>query len=311
MGRFARHGCLSAEKRMFKNFSPRALGLSGTQTEVIELALSNGFKGLELDVAEFAQQVQSRGLPSARRMLDSAKLKLGSFVLPVDWHGDDVTFQQGLEKLPPVAEMARDLGCLRAVTTVAPANDERPYHQNFEFHRRRFADLGKALAPYGIRLGVGFLAPAHHRQGKSFEFIHGLDALIMILGMAGQPNVGLAIDLWHLHVSGGGLEQLRKLSAQQIVTVSVADAPVDAELANLREESRLLPGETGAIDTAAALTALAEMGYDGPVTPSPHPSRFQGQRRDAIVKQTGAALDAVWKSAGLSPTGKLATAGKK
>ena len=53
------------------------------------------------------------------------------------------------------------------------------------------------------------------------------------------------------------------------------------------------------------LTLLAEIGYDGPVTPAPHPKQFVGQRRDQIVKQAGQSLDAVWKSAGLNPAGKL------
>jgi hypothetical protein len=72
-----------------------------------------------------------------------------------------------------------------------------------------------------------------------------------------------------------------------------------------------LPGETDVIDTPAALTALAEMGYSGPVTPLPHSSQFAGLRRDQIVKLTGEKLDAVWKQAGLSPAGKLpAVAGR-
>jgi len=85
----------------------------------------------------------------------------------------------------------------------------------------------------------------------------------------------------------------------------VADAAADASADTSREEDRLLPGEMGTIDVPAALTALAEMGYDGPVTAVPHPQRFKSQRRDQIVKQTGEALDRVWKEAGLLPAGKL------
>jgi hypothetical protein len=67
----------------------------------------------------------------------------------------------------------------------------------------------------------------------------------------------------------------------------------------------LLPGETGAIDSAAALTALAEMGYDGPVVPMPHADRFKGLGRQQIFRTTSEKLDQVWKAAGLSPAGKL------
>jgi sugar phosphate isomerase/epimerase len=293
---------------MFKNLSVAALGVSVSGSELIELALSHGFKGIDLDLVGFHQQVQARGLAVSRRLYDSAKLKWGSFELPVDWQADDASFQQELVRLVPLAALAHDLGCPRATIVMPPASDERPYHQNFEFHRRRFAELGAALAPHGIRLGVEFLAEAHHRQGKAFEFISTLDALMMLLGMAGQPNVGVAIDLWQLHVSGAGIDALRKLSAAQIVTVSVADAPADVTAETATAESRLLPGETGTIDTAAALALLAECGYDGPVTPRPHPSRFAGQKREQIVRQTGQALDAAWKAAGLAATGKPAAA---
>jgi sugar phosphate isomerase/epimerase len=152
---------------------------------------------------------------------------------------------------------------------------------------------------------VEFLAEAHRRQGKAFEFISSLDALLTLLGMSGQPNLGVAVDLWQLHVSGAGIDALRKLSAVQIVTVNVADAPADLTAETATDESRLLPGETGTIDTAAALVALAEIGYDGPVTPRPHPSQFAGQKREQIVRRAGQALDAAWKAAGLTATGKL------
>jgi hypothetical protein len=44
---------------MFKNLSPEALGVSGRQSEMIELALSFGFKGLDLDIIELADSAKS------------------------------------------------------------------------------------------------------------------------------------------------------------------------------------------------------------------------------------------------------------
>lgn len=290
---------------MFRNLSTTALGISGTPNELIEMALSYGFKSVDLDVVDFARQVQLRGLPHSRRLLDSAKLRLGSFPLPIAWDVDDAAFKLELEKLPPLAELARELNCLRTTLTIAPASDERPYHQNFEFHRRRLAEVGAALEPFGISLGVGFLAPDHHRQGKSFEFLHGLEALGMLLTMLGRKNVGLALDVWHLHVSGGDLEAIRKLTAGQIVTVTLADAPAEMTAEDAREESRLLPGETGTIDAPAILSLLAEMEYDGPVTVAPDPSQLTGLRRDELAKRVGQSLEAAWKAAGLDADGKL------
>jgi hypothetical protein len=94
--------------------------------------------------------------------------------------------------------------------------------------------------------------------------------------------------------------------ADKIVTVTLADAEFDTTAATATLEARKLPGEEGAIDIASVLTTIAELGYDGPVTPAPDRGQFPGQGREAIVKQLGTALDRVWKSAGLTAGGKLA-----
>ena len=92
------------------------------------------------------------------------------------------------------------LGCTRAVTLIEPGSDTRPYHQNFEFHRARLAELGEALGKHQIRLGVGFLAPLAARAGFAFQFMQKVDEVLLLLGSVGSPNVGLALDAWHWHL---------------------------------------------------------------------------------------------------------------
>ena len=116
----------------------------------------------------------------------------------------------------------------------------------------------------------------------------------------------MTLDTWHWHLSGGTLESLRSVPADKIISVTLADAEFDTTAATATLEARKLPGEEGAIDVAALLTAIAELGYDGPVTPAPDRSQFPAQGREAIVKKLGASLDRVWKSAGLTAGGKLA-----
>jgi sugar phosphate isomerase/epimerase len=156
-------------------------------------------------------------------------------------------------------------------------------------------------------LGVGFRAAEGLRGGRAFQFIHDLDALLLLLNMVGMPNVGLVIDVWDLWLSGGSLENIRAMSAQQIVAVQLADLPVDVPPAEVTDQHRLVPGATGKIDCAAVLAALAELGYDGPVTIKADRSAFAGARRDLVVKQAGEAMNRLWKAAGLTPDGKLAS----
>lgn len=292
---------------MFKNLSPEALGLSGRQSETIEGALSFGFKGIDLHLSEFAATVSSHGVAHARRLTDSAKLKLGGFALPVDLQQDDSAFDADLAKLAGLARIAADAGCTRCLTTIEPACDERAYFQNFEFHRQRLGKVAQTLDTAGVRLGVGFVAGADAGQGREHEFVRTFDALWQLLGLVGAKNVGVWLDVWQLRAGGGSLESLARLSADKIVAVQLADAAEDSPVESWTQTGRKLPGETGVIDSAAFLVWLAEKGYDGPVTPAPHPSRLAGMRRDAIVKLAGQQLDQVWKAAGLNAAGKLTT----
>jgi sugar phosphate isomerase/epimerase len=295
---------------MFKNLDAKALGLTATQSETIELALSCGFRGIDLDIVDFAAEVKAYGLPKARRLLDSAKLKVGSTALPIDWQRE-AGFETELQKLAELAGLAASIGARRMQTVVEPANDERPYHENFEFAGRRLTELGRALEPHGLKLAVGFDASPAARQGKSFEFVHDLDALLVLLSTIRAANVGLWLDVWQVWACGASLDETRKkLARGQVVAVSVSDA--DESRPDSRDAaSRRLPGETGAIDAATLLATLTEMGYDGPVTPTPGRDQLASLRRDQLVKLAGEKLDALWKAAGLSPSRKIsASAGR-
>jgi sugar phosphate isomerase/epimerase len=285
---------------MFKNLSPSALGVTGHQSEIIELALTYGFRGMDLDVVDFATRARHRGMPYARRLIDSAKVRLGSFSLPMDWEADDEEFKKQLEKLPEYAQAAAEVGCTRCTAVLVPAGDQRPYHENFEFHRHRFTEICKALEPSGVRLGLGFHAAEYLRKDTAFQFIHDFDALTLLMNMIGAPNVGLLIDVWDMVASGQSIETIGKLPLGQVIAVRVSQLPADVPTAELDKNSRRLPdAEDGRIDLAAALRILSEMGYDGPVSPNPARGAFGSRRRDAIVRQAGESLEKVWVEAGL------------
>jgi sugar phosphate isomerase/epimerase len=289
---------------MFRELNLKFLGLTATQAEQIELALSHGFRGISLDLVEFHARVQAQGLAHARRLFDSAKIRLGTFELPFDPCGSEEHFQAGLERLKPLAETAAAVGCVRAFTSLAPGSDERPYHQNFEFHRRRYNEVAATLAPWGIRLGVAFSAIAERQY--EFEFIRTFDALALLIATVASRNVGVVIDLWQIWRAGGKVDDIRKLVASQIVAVRIADAPAEIPPNEAGLDSRLVPGESGTIDGAKALRMLAELGFDGPVTPNPDRGQFRGLGRDAIVRKVGQGLDKIWKESGLTPSGRLA-----
>ncbi len=284
---------------MFKNLNPSALGVTGHQSEVIELALTYGFAGVDLNAVEFATRVKRKGMEHARRLMDSAKIRIGTFPLPFDPDAPDEEFKQGVEKLPAAAEAAVAVGCTRCVVTVAPANDTCPYHENFEFHRHRFSEICRALEPHGVRLGIGFRAPEYLRRDHAFQFIHDFDALSLLVSMIPADNVGVLLDVWDFFVGGGSTEVVDSLSGRQVVAVQVAQLAADQPPAAIDANSRLLPSaEEGQIDLPAVLRLLHEKGYDGPVTPVPSRGALPSRRREVIVRRTGEALEQVWRAAG-------------
>ena len=292
---------------MFKNLNASALGVSGHQSEIIELALTYGFQGLDLDIQEFATRASLRGMKYARRLIDSAEIHVGSFRLPLEWDVDDDLFKQKLAELTELAPVAAEIGCTRCLATIAPAGDNRPYHENFEFHKHRFTDICRALEPHGISLGVGFLAAEEFRKGQAFQFIQDIEALTLLVNMIDLPNAGMVLDTWDLRVCGATLENIRSLPAGKIVAVQLADLPADAaDSAEISQSQRELPTVDGPAGIPAILTALAEMKFDGPLTLQPAKAALDGLRRDAVMERAGQALDTVWKAAGLTPDGELA-----
>jgi len=296
---------------MFKNLSVAALGLSANQSEIIELALTFGFQGLEIDIVEFTATARQRGVAHARRLMESARLRAGCFALPVAVDADDATFNAGVQKLAQCAPVAAELGCTRCVTAIAPASATRPYHENFEFHRRRISDIAGLLAPHGVRLGVGFRAGDYLRKDEAFQFIHDLDALMLLLNMIPGTNVGVVLDAWELHVGNVSPERVQSLKPAQIVAVDVANLGAAVPPEEVDADSRLLPAaDEGAIDLPAWLAAVQAAGYDGPITPRPSRAVFGNLRRDQIIRETGASLSKLWQAAGLAPAGKTVAAAR-
>lgn len=296
---------------MFKTLSTGDLGVTGRQSEIIELALSFGFQGIDLNMEEFAEQAEAYGLAHARRLLDSAAIQVAYFRLPLiwdEWQEDETDYKQGLERLSTIARMAQDIGCSRCVSTIRPASDERPYHENFEFHRRRLVEIAEVLRHHGITLGLEFLAPIKLRKARAFQFIHTLDALVQLAKAAASDKVGVVVDLWHLHVAAGDLRPLEAFDANRIVAVYVSDISAEVASEEIDESFRTMPGETGVIHAGAAIARLAEMGFNGPVSVKLGRPVGHGRKRESTVEMARDRLNAIWKAAGLDSTGNVSAA---
>ena len=289
---------------MYKNLSPYALGVFGRHGEMLEIALTHRFKGLEIDITEVIKRAEATTVAQACKYLASARIHIGGFELPIRWAADDKTFKEDLAANSLLLEITRTLQADRCYTTIRPTCDQRPFHENFQFHVDRLGQVGDWLADAGMKLAVNFLSAPADRADGGFEFIHQTDGILQLVSSIQQGNVGLMLDAWHWFVGGGDLERIRSLRGDQIVSVRLADIPAGADLATIKEEQRLMPGEGGTIDSVAILTTLEELGYDGPVAVAPYPGTFKGQRREATIGKASIVLDTLWTAAGLASAGQ-------
>lgn len=292
---------------MFRNLNPSALGITGRQSEVIELTLTYKFRGLELAIDDLAKRVKEQGLEQAIQFIASARIRVGGFELPVRWRGDESIFESDLHDLDEIAAVAAKANASACTTNVLAESDHLPYHENFEQARKRLAAIAAVLGKHDIRLAVGFYAAPSRREGRQFQFIQEADALALLLKSVAADNAGLWLDTWNWFVGGGTLETLKAFGVDQVAYVTLADAPSDSDRSSLDEQQRLLPIENGAARVVETVAMLKEEEYKGPVTLAPHPDCFTGMSRDAVLRKCKETLDEVLRAA--DDANKLAQAG--
>ena len=249
--------------------SPGAIGVRASGlNEAIAAAKTGGFGGVEFNPAEVADLIASHCTAHVLSLFTSAGVRPAGFGLPLDWRGDESSWRTSLQKLPRLAEAAQAIGGTRTMTWIMPCSKDREYAENRRFHIERFKPAAEILADYGCSVGLEFIGPKTLRESQKYPFIHTMDGMLA-MGSEIGPNVGLLLDCWHWHTSGGTVADLLRLKPSDVVYVHVNDAPRGVAMDEYVDNLRGLPGETGVIDIAGFLQSLQTIGYDGPVTPEP------------------------------------------
>lgn len=285
---------------MYPALSPHAIGVSAdTVRDAIAAAVEGGFEGVELNAAEVAGLVRGRGAGHVRALFEDAGVRPAGWMLPTAWRGDEQSWVRDLEELPGLAEASAAIGCDRVMTWVLPSSDERPFEENYVFHVGRLTPIAAILAEHGCRLGLEFVGTKTLRDSQRYPFVYRMGDMLRMGGEIG-PNVGLLLDCWHWYTSGGTVEELGSLRAEQVVYVHVNDAPEGLSPDEQLDDVRALPGETGVIDIAGFLGALGRIGYEGPVTPEPFKRELAELPSDVErLHAVGAATVRVLQQAGL------------
>ena len=287
---------------MFKNLSPGAVGIRGLSLpQAIEMAQLTGFGGIDFDIREAADLADAQGIEHVRGLFESAGVRPGQWGLPVTLK-DEAQWQLGLEALPRLAETGQALGCFRTATWVTPGSDERDYDESLRWHAERFEPIAQVLKAYDCHLGLEFIGPKTSRTRFKYPFVYTIEEMTALADRIGTGNVGLLLDAWHLYTSGGTIDDLDKITAQDVVTVHVNDAPAGVARDDHIDNVRRLPMETGVIDLPGFMGKLRGLGYDGPITPEPFSKRtneLASQDPMAAARLVAEHMDKLWAASGL------------
>jgi folate-dependent phosphoribosylglycinamide formyltransferase PurN len=135
---------------MYTSFGPGALGIELSFPDAAALAADAGFEGIQVDAAF----LDAHGPDVYRAVLEEYGLRSGSLSLPVDLTGDRDSYEADLDALPGIARRAAAVGCARTSTYIMSFSDDRPFEENFAFHRDRLDPVAETLDEYGIDLVV-------------------------------------------------------------------------------------------------------------------------------------------------------------
>ena len=281
---------------MYKNLCPPAIGIQTGMRESLKLAKSAGFEGLDLDIDEASSLTKQYSVDYVRDLWRESGLKMGGWEFPIDWKGGDAEFRDGLKTFPVLAELAANLGCHRTTTQVFNWSNA-PFNENWDFHIRRLKPAAEILKDYGHSLGLEFIGPAASRRMHRFSFAYDMNVVLDLAASIGAGNVGLLFDTWHWYTCRSTLDDVRRLTKNEVIYVQINDAPAGINLDDQLDDERCLPGETGVIPAAEILQILDRIGYEGPVTPEPCNDDVEAMPLSAAAKISLESLDKVWKQA--------------
>ena len=283
---------------MEKILNCNGLGVSGRQNEMIELALTHKFDAVEIDMADLLGRHGALGKEFACQFLQSAKMKIGTFRLPVDLDADDATYNEQLASIDTVLDLAEELNGTRCYVKIAPTHAELSFQENFDRHSSRLADLAPKFAAKSIKIGLALQASADQKK-HDFKFVQTTEELLTLAKTIGQPNVGICLDTWNWVVGDGAKDQLSELTADQITEIRLADVPADADIASIKQNQLALAGEVEGSIVPDVLKHLAAVSYEGPVCILTSSSMLGGRSKNAVVGGIAKQLNRLLIEAGL------------
>jgi sugar phosphate isomerase/epimerase len=238
--------------------------------DLARLASRVGFDGVDWSLGP----ARTAGLDATKALFAELELKPSIVSLPMarplPFQGEQAAFDQALVQLADDAAFTAAIGCDRMMVVLSPTGP-LPKEEWRKVVRDRMGAVAQVLQRSNVRLGMEFLGVQSFREGRAGgppanPFIWTLPETVALAKDCGD-NVGVILDVWHWHHSGGTTADILATPKSRVVHVHVSDAKTQAP-EDVRDNQRLMPGE-GIIDLSGFFQSLKKIGYDGGVSPEP------------------------------------------
>jgi sugar phosphate isomerase/epimerase len=265
------------------------LGVSAKLPEAIALAHRFGFESVAPDIG-FLRSISESQLSELRDGLKAKNLVWGAAGLSVDFRGGQASFEKGLTNLADEAAALRRAGASRIGTWISPAHKSLTYLANFKQHAARLREVGKVLGDQGVRLGLEYVGPKTSWTATRYPFIHTMAEMRELIAAINQANIGLVLDSWHWYTAHETEADLLALKGSDVICCDLNDAPAGIATDLQKDLVRELPCATGVIDLKTFLSALAKIGYDGPIRAEPFKAELRRMPAEEAVGLTAKAM---------------------
>jgi sugar phosphate isomerase/epimerase len=232
--------------------------------DFVRLAGKLGYGGVDVNLGP----AKTEGVDATRALVKEMNLRPAVANLGLQFTmADETAFQEGLKRLDENAQFASAIGLHRMMAVLSPASPV-PKDERRKFVKDRVTAIADVLQRSKIRLGLEFLGPLYMRSNAKspHPFIWTLSETAALAAECG-PNIGVVLDAWHWHHSGGTTADILAAGKSRIVHIHVSDAkPQPPE--EVRDNQRHMPGE-GIIDLVGFFQALKKIGYEDGISPEP------------------------------------------
>lgn len=227
--------------------------LGGTTQEKIRAAADAGFGQIEI----WRQDIEAAGGNPAEivRQLKHHNLGLTDYQVLLDFDGAPATMQK--QKREEALTMLDTAVALGATTLLAPASTHPDCIAERETDDLYW--LAREAAKRNLRVAFEAMAWSTH--------INTTDVAWRCVAQINEPNLGLAIDAFHIFARNRTVADLAGIPMNKIFLVQLSDLrtlPISGEVKETARHHRLLPGK-GNFPLQSLLDYLEANRYSGPL----------------------------------------------